>query len=77
MNVSNLYPYLNEREMVREYYSCFEMIVQAHLHVGFSTYVLLNGHYLNDVIYIWNCFNPAQFLNKKLSLKFLHEIFFF
>ena len=32
-----IYAYLNEGDKVREYYSCLKMIVQVHLHVGFST----------------------------------------
>ena len=48
-----IYAYLNEREKVRECYSCLKMIIQAHLHVlFFSQYFSLNVHRLNDSIYI-------------------------
>ena len=32
-----IYTYLNEENKVRECYSCFKMIIQVHLHVGFFT----------------------------------------
>ena len=32
-----IYAYLNEGDKVRKCYSCLKMIVQAHLHAGFST----------------------------------------
>ena len=32
-----IYVYLNEEDKVRECYNCLEMLVQAHLHVGFLT----------------------------------------
>ena len=47
----------------------------------FSQNFLLSVHHVNVSIYIWNCCNQAQFLNKKwswsvLRLKFLHDIFY-
>ena len=33
----------------------------------FSQYFALNVHHLNDSIYIWNCCDQAQFLNKKTN----------
>ena len=30
-----IYAYLNERDKVRECYSCLKIVIQAHLHVGF------------------------------------------
>ena len=32
-----IYEYSNEGGKIREYYNCLKIIVQAHLHVGFST----------------------------------------
>ena len=47
-----IYAYLNEEDNICEYYSCLKVIVQAHLHVGFSQYYSLNVHHLNDSIHI-------------------------
>ena len=47
-----IYAYLNEEDNVCEYYSCLKVIVQAHVHVGFSQYYPLNVHHLNDSIHI-------------------------
>ena len=62
--------YLNERDKVRESYSCLKMMMQAHVHTGFSLYFSLTVHHLNYSIYIRNCCNQAQFLNKKNN----HEV---
>ena len=32
-----IYTYLNEEDKVCECYSCLEVVIQAHLHVGFFT----------------------------------------
>ena len=48
----------------------------------FLQYFSSNVYYLNDSIYLWNCRNQGQLLNKKviswsvLPLKCLHEIFY-
>ena len=34
------YMYLNEGDKIRECHSCLKVMIQAHLHVGFSKYVL-------------------------------------
>ena len=60
-----IYAYLNEGDKVRECYSCLKML-------GFLQYFSLNVHYyLNDYFCVWNCWNQAQFLNKKLIMKCL------
>ena len=67
-----IYAYLNEGDKVRECYSCLKMMIQAHVHVAiFSQYFSVNVHHLNDSIYTRNCYNQAQFLNKKVIMKCL------
>ena len=36
-----LYAYLNERDKVRECYSCLKIVTQAQLHVDFSTIFII------------------------------------
>ena len=75
-----IYEYLNERDKGHEngvwkwWYNPIYMLV-------FLQYFSSNLHHLSDSIFIWNCCNQAQFLNKKqlwsaLLLKFLHEMFY-
>ena len=49
------------------------MVILAHvcLHVVFLQYFSSNVHYLNNSIYLWNCCNQAQFLDKKVIMKCL------
>ena len=67
-----IYAYLNEGDKVRECYSCLKLIVQAHLHVGFFTVFFIKRASLKRFyLYMRNCFNQAQFLNKKIIMKCL------
>ena len=46
------------------------MIIQVHLYVVFFTIFSLSVHHLNDSIYIGNCCDQEQSLNKKSN----HEV---
>ena len=75
-----IYEYLNERDKGHEngvwkwWYNPIYMLV-------FLQYFSSNLLHLSDSIFIWNCCNQAQFINKKqlwsvLLLKFLLEMFY-
>ena len=60
-----MYVYLNEEDQFCECYSCLKMVILPHFHVVFLQYFSSNVYYLNDSIYLWNCCNQGQLLNKK------------
>ena len=75
-----IYEYLNERDKGHEngvwkwWYNPIYVLV-------FLQYFSSNLLHLSDSIFIWNCCNQAQFINKKqlwsvLLLKFLLEMFY-
>ena len=41
MTFQLIYAYLNERDKVRECYSCLKIVIQAQLHVDFSTIFII------------------------------------
>ena len=67
-----IYAYLNEGDKVREYYSCLKMIVQAHLHVGFSTIFFIKRASLK---WFYLCMELLQ-SSKILKQKNYHELFY-
>ena len=62
------------RDKVCECYNCLKMMIQAHLHVGFFTILFIKRASLEwFYIYIWNCCQQAQFLNKTIIMKCLES----
>ena len=49
------------------------MVILAHLHFVFLQYFSSNVDCLNSSIYLWNCCNQGQLLNKKVIMKCLNS----
>ena len=57
--------YLNERDKVRESYSCLKMMMQAHVHTGFSLYFSLTASLKLFYLYTKLLQSSAIFEQKK------------
>ena len=70
-----IYVYLNEGDKVREYYSCLKMIVQGHLHVGFSTIFFIKRALLKWFYLCMELLQPSKILKQKNYHELFYEIF--
>ena len=66
-----LYAYLNEGEKVRKCYSYLKVMIQAHLHVGFSIIFFIKRWTFNELKWFYlymKSLQSTQFLNKKIIM---------
>ena len=65
-----IYAYLNEGDKVRECYSCLKMIIQAPLHVGFSTIFIIKRASLKRFYLYMKPLQSSTILKQKIN----HEV---
>ena len=71
---------LNEGDKVRECYSYLKTVIQAQLHVGFSTIFIIKRAsvilFIYETVAIKHHFETKKIIMKCLTIKILHEIIY-